>query len=90
MESKAVKEALGKGFIFDGNKLGWSLKPMDREIRLLVDLDQERGRTPRAGKSDQHRIAIRQTNAVRLDTLVSSHLIILIAIQAALIFFLPI
>jgi eukaryotic translation initiation factor 2C len=39
-ESKAVKKSLGSGFIFDGNKLAWSGKSLDREIRLVVDLDQ--------------------------------------------------
>lgn len=69
-ESKTVKKALGDGFIFDGNKLAWSLKPIDREIRLLVDLDMERGKTVRpGGKTNQHRIMIRQTNPVGLASL---------------------
>jgi eukaryotic translation initiation factor 2C len=35
-ESKAVNQAVGQGFIFDGNKLAWSLRSLSREIRLLV------------------------------------------------------
>ena len=71
-QSKAVRQELGQGFIFDGVKLAWALKRVEREIRLIVDLDQEEGRQPRAGgKENKHRIAIRCTNAVRIDTLMS-------------------
>jgi eukaryotic translation initiation factor 2C len=92
-ESKAVNQAVGQGFIFDGNRLAWSLKSLDREVKLLVrllpsscqisplliipnllqvDLDQERGRTPRpGGKDNKHRVMIKCTNRVRLDTLVA-------------------
>ena len=69
-ESKTVKRALGNDIIFDGNKLAWSLKPLNREIRLLVDLDLERNRTVRpGGKPNQHRVMIRQTNTVGLASL---------------------
>ena len=69
-KSKAVEKALGGGFIFDGNKLAWSGKSLDRDIRLLVDLDAERGRPVRpGGNSNQHRVVIRQTNPVGLATL---------------------
>lgn len=69
-KSKAVQAELGKGWIFDGNKLAWNLKPITREVRLTVDLDAEEGKTPRpGGKENKHRIMIRQTNRVRLDVL---------------------
>ena len=68
-ESQAVKRALGRGFIFDGNKLAWSDKSLDREIRLLVDLDAERGTPPRPDRPNQHRIIIRRTNPVGLAAL---------------------
>ncbi|KAK3720601.1 Protein argonaute [Vermiconidia calcicola] len=68
--SKAVEQALGRGFIFDDNKLAWSLKKVERELRITVDLDQEGGRTVRpGGKENKHRIVIRQTNHVYLDVL---------------------
>ena len=71
-ESKAVAQAVGQGFIFDGNRLAWSMKPLGREIKLLVDLDQEKGRTPRPdGKDNKHRIMIRHTNPVGLNKLVA-------------------
>ena len=49
------------------------MKPITREIKIIVDLDKEQGRTPRPGKEDANktRIHIRQTNHVRLDVLVS-------------------
>lgn len=68
-ESKGLKQALGGGFIFDGNRLAWSTKTLDRELRVTVDLDQEAGKTPRPGKEDKHRVVIRQTNRVRFDVL---------------------
>lgn len=70
-ESKGLKQALGTGFIFDGNRLAWSTKSLDRELRVTVDLDQEKGKTPRPGKEDRHRVMIRQTNRVRFEVLES-------------------
>ncbi|OQO01680.1 hypothetical protein B0A48_12717 [Cryoendolithus antarcticus] len=70
-ESKTVQDALGKGFIFDGNRLAWSLKSIDREFRIQLDMDKERGRDLKPGKKpDVHRVVIRQTTQVRFDVLV--------------------
>jgi eukaryotic translation initiation factor 2C len=69
-ESKAVQAAVGKSAIFDGNKLMWSDKSIDREVRLTVNLNEEEGRPP--GKTPEKtifRVVIRQTNAVRFETL---------------------
>jgi eukaryotic translation initiation factor 2C len=72
-QSKGLKQALGDGFIYDGNKLAWSMRSLDRDIKITVDLDAEEGNTnakPRKdGKENKHRVAIRQTNRVRIDTL---------------------
>ena len=71
-QSKAVRQELGQGFLFDGVKLAWALKRVEREVRITVDLDQEEGRQVRpGGKENKHRIAIRCTNAVRIDTLLA-------------------
>ena len=75
-QSKAVQQELGKGgpggFIFDKNKLAWSLKKIDREARIIVDLDHEEGRTPRAdGKENKHRVAIRFTNELSITGLLA-------------------
>lgn len=70
-QSKTVQQALGKGWIFDGNRLAWSMHPIEREHRLIIDLDQEENRTPRAGKENKHRVAIRQTNRVGFNALVA-------------------
>ncbi|KAI6846917.1 Piwi-domain-containing protein [Hortaea werneckii] len=69
-ECPSVRDALGKGWIFDGNKLAWSMNPIDRHIKLTLDMDKERGRTPKPGKtSEPLRVCVRQTNRVRMDVL---------------------
>ncbi|KAK4556352.1 Protein argonaute [Recurvomyces mirabilis] len=72
-ECPALKAALGKGWIFDGNKLAWSMNPIDREIRLMIDLDSKEnggtGKPRKGGKSNTHRVQIRQTNQVGFDVL---------------------
>lgn len=68
-QSQAVRQAISTGFIFDGNKLAWSLNTIDREQRITVDMDQENNRAPGAKGPDIHRVVIRQTNRVRLDVL---------------------
>lgn len=69
-ESRAVQQLVGDDFIWDGDRIAWGSKPLDREIRLQVDLDKEQGRTPKAGgKSNIHRFAMRQTTPLRFDVL---------------------
>ncbi|KAK5734619.1 Protein argonaute [Elasticomyces elasticus] len=71
--SKAVQKELGHGWIYDGNKLAWSMKKLDRELRLLVDLDsaEEGGKPKKSGKENKHRIVIKQTNTVGIQVLTS-------------------
>ena len=55
---------------YTGNRLAWSLNPIDRDIKMTIDLDQEQGRTPRpGGKENKHRIIIHQTNKVSIQQL---------------------
>lgn len=70
-ESKAVQAEMGASAIFDGNKLAWSSKPIDREVRLTVDLDAEQGRETREGQEEKNkfRVRIRQTNKVGFTAL---------------------
>ncbi|SMR63616.1 unnamed protein product [Zymoseptoria tritici ST99CH_3D1] len=69
-KSKAVQAAVGPKAIFDGNKLMWSDRPIDREIRLTVNMSEEDGRPPGKDPSKNiFRVVIRQTNTVRFDTL---------------------
>ncbi|KAK1069214.1 Protein argonaute [Friedmanniomyces endolithicus] len=67
-QSKAIRAALSTGWIYDGNKLAWSLKSMDREIRLEVDLDSTDeggdGKPRKSGKENKHRVVIKRTNTV--------------------------
>ncbi|KAL9044993.1 MAG: hypothetical protein Q9214_001909 [Letrouitia sp. 1 TL-2023] len=62
-KSKKVQEALpdATGWIFDGNKLAWALQPIKQEeIRLRVDLDMERGTTPRPNaRPNVHAVTIK-------------------------------
>ncbi|KAF2278534.1 Piwi-domain-containing protein [Westerdykella ornata] len=66
--SKAVKSQLGEPqnlWIYDGNKLAWCSKLLDREeTRITVDLDQEQGRSPKPDKSNVHTIYIKHTRKV--------------------------
>jgi eukaryotic translation initiation factor 2C len=67
--SKGVKEALGEPanlWIWDGNKLAWSGKKLDRDdTRISVDLDAEEGRPTKAGaRGNKHTIHLRWTRKV--------------------------
>ncbi|KAI9707546.1 MAG: hypothetical protein M1836_000507 [Candelina mexicana] len=67
--SAAVKAKLftpGSGWIFDGNKIAWSLKQLPNETTIQVDLDAEDKITPRPGRENKHRVTVRKTNAVNL------------------------
>ncbi|KAK3109735.1 Protein argonaute, partial [Teratosphaeriaceae sp. CCFEE 6253] len=72
-ESKAVRKTLGQGWIYDGNKLAWSMNKIDREVKLLVDLDSVEeggdGKPRKSGKENKHRIVIQQTNTVCFSVL---------------------
>ncbi|KIX93759.1 uncharacterized protein Z520_10665 [Fonsecaea multimorphosa CBS 102226] len=59
-DSQARKNATGPPIIWDGNRLAWSLRDHN-EIRLMVDLDQEEGRPPRADGRNSFRVAIKKT-----------------------------
>ncbi len=66
-DSKTVQAKIGPGFIFDGNKIGWSMKDFKEELRCIVDLDQERNLPPRENRPpNTHRVMIRKTSAVNL------------------------
>ena len=67
--SRAVTDALGQPdqrWIWDGNKLAWSGKKLDRdETRISVDLDAEDGRQPRPGaRGNKHTLYLRMTRQV--------------------------
>ena len=70
--SKAVAAALPneKSWLFDGNKLAWSMEDVQKEMRITVDLDAEEGRQVRAnGKPNVHRVFIKQSTKLRFDVL---------------------
>ncbi|KAH9862201.1 hypothetical protein IAQ61_010404 [Plenodomus lingam] len=67
--SKGVKAELGEPanlWVWDGNKLAWSSKKLEREeFRIAVDLDQEEGRPTKAGaRGNKHTIHLRRTRQV--------------------------
>lgn len=45
------------------------MKPIEREVRLTVDLDAEQGRQANPNKPNVHRVVIRQTNEVGFQAL---------------------
>ena len=67
-DSNAVKQAIGSGWVFDGNRLAWNINSIDRDIKLTVNLDQERGKKPRK-EPETHRVLIRRTNRVGFEVL---------------------
>lgn len=68
-ESQALQKVTGPTWIFDGNRLAWSLDNKPGEINIVVDLDAEQGREARAGRENKHRAIIRQTTKVPLGAI---------------------
>jgi eukaryotic translation initiation factor 2C len=66
---ESVSKQLGSPFIFDGVNLAWSHTKIDRELRLLIDVDKEQGRISRPGKNNEHRVVVRYTTTVAFDKL---------------------
>jgi eukaryotic translation initiation factor 2C len=67
--SPKVKSELGEPtnlWVWDGNKLAWSGKKMDRDdTRITVDLDEEEGRPTREGaRGNKHTVHLRWTRKV--------------------------
>ncbi|CAO2656388.1 Nn.00g051910.m01.CDS01 [Neocucurbitaria sp. VM-36] len=72
--SNTVKSALGEPanlWIWDGNKLGWSGKRLDRDDnRVTVDLDAEEGKTTRPGaRGNKHTLHLRWTRSIDFNHL---------------------
>lgn len=66
---QALKKAGNFGWIFDGRNICWSRNNLP-ELRTTVNMDQERGRVPRADKGpDMVMFIIRKTTTIRLDAL---------------------
>ncbi|EEH20043.2 hypothetical protein PABG_02302 [Paracoccidioides brasiliensis Pb03] len=66
--SKTRKAVVGNEFIFDGNKLAWSLVPINKEVNVMVDLDAEQGRSD-SKIPNTFRLVVRQTKTVNLKAL---------------------
>ena len=69
--SPAVQQAIGQHFIWDGNKIGWSMQGnLGKKLKVNLD-DGKQPRTDRAGNivSNEHRVELRATKRVRLDTI---------------------
>ena len=78
-ESNAVRKALpdAHSWLFDGNTLAWCKEPRGKKVqkgeeyRIQVDLDAEQGKTGRAGKSNVHRVVVKQTTYVDFASLMA-------------------
>ncbi|PNS21294.1 Protein argonaute [Sphaceloma murrayae] len=72
--SKALIAALPahNRWIFDGKQIAWSTEKVDREIRIMIDLDKEENREPKSGKSNVHKVVIKPATTgatIRFDNL---------------------
>ncbi|KAI1504062.1 eukaryotic translation initiation factor [Biscogniauxia marginata] len=57
----------GGKWLYDGNKLAWSSKPIERnEARIIVDLDALSGKKRIVGKEGVFNCQLRQTTTIRL------------------------
>ncbi|KAF2144567.1 uncharacterized protein K452DRAFT_266507 [Aplosporella prunicola CBS 121167] len=72
--SKTLQNQLGQNWIFDGNKIAWSLDKKGQKT-INIDLDVERGRQVRPDRRgrNSHRVVIRETKTVNF-TLLNSYL----------------
>ncbi|RKF63291.1 Protein argonaute [Erysiphe neolycopersici] len=70
-QSKTLQTSLrqackGSPILWDGNKIAWSSEVLP-ELRLTVDLDNEKGRPPRPGKlPDTCYVVIRRVKSIRM------------------------
>lgn len=55
-------------WLHDGRNLAWSRNKID-EMRITVDMDDERGRMPRPGQNNKFHLIIRRSTSVRLASL---------------------
>ncbi|KAF2220007.1 Piwi domain-containing protein [Elsinoe ampelina] len=71
LSSKALLQGLPNGhrWIFDSNKLAWSVENADRELRISVDLDAEQNRQPNPKKPNVHYVIIKKSTTIKFDTL---------------------
>lgn len=66
--SKAIQGKIGQGWLYDGNKLAWSLKKLDdQETRIDVDLSAEAGK--KSSDRNKATIYLRQTKELKFDIL---------------------
>ncbi|KAG5287396.1 eukaryotic translation initiation factor 2c [Histoplasma capsulatum G186AR] len=63
--SRARKATVGAKFIFDGNKLAWSLVRLPSDVNVMVDLDAEQGRSG-SRTPNIFRLVVRPTKKVNL------------------------
>ncbi|KAI9680849.1 MAG: hypothetical protein M1817_004289 [Caeruleum heppii] len=69
--SQAVKKATGPSWIFDGNKIAWSLNNIQKTTTFWVDLDAEAGIPPNDEHENKHMVVIRKTTPIELSSLQS-------------------
>jgi eukaryotic translation initiation factor 2C len=65
--SKTVKSKLDPSWIFDGNKLAWSLTKLPGEQTIFVDLAAERGSKP--SDKQKYQVVVRPSKVVKFDLL---------------------
>jgi eukaryotic translation initiation factor 2C len=64
-----LRNSLNGQILWNGDKIAWSSAKVD-EIRILVDMDQERGRTPQPGRpANTFRFGLKHSKVINLAVL---------------------
>ncbi|MCJ1285782.1 hypothetical protein MMC26_005123 [Xylographa opegraphella] len=66
--SKAVQKAIGNGWVFDGNRLAWSMDAIPNR-QFTVDLDEEQCTPSRPGRLNSHKVQIRPSTKINLASI---------------------
>lgn len=66
--SNARKQATGPAFVYDGNKLAWSLDDFT-EKRVMVDLDVEEGKPPSKNGRNAFKVQIMKTKTLDISVI---------------------
>lgn len=56
-------------WLFDGEKLAWSRAAAKDGVRILVDMDEEKGQKPRPGRNNRFEVILKSTTTIRLQAL---------------------
>ncbi|KAI9685409.1 MAG: hypothetical protein M1822_004540 [Bathelium mastoideum] len=67
--SPTVQKKLGKNWLFDGNRLAWSLVDLQKELREVIDLDKEYGQQTKRKIPMETTVVVRKSKQLNFNTL---------------------